>query len=157
MLVWPTGARVNVQLVDSSGIALPVANVILDIHLYLTGVRRYSFTGGETDSGGYCSIKLDDVTEQWIENRKLFLMDYNTPLQDCDDEVGISAPSADDLAERVLAVQKWFPNDLPKFRSTVSSSGNDEVKSFEQKVKILPSANENTIRYVCDIVGNDGS
>ena len=48
------------------------------------------------------------MQKQLESNRKLFLMDYNTPLDDCNSLVGIVAPTDEELAERRAAREKWF-------------------------------------------------
>lgn len=151
MLIWPEGAELKVELVRLDGIALALANVALDINFYVSGVKLYSFSAGETDAKGVCSMNYQHVFEQWLENRRLFLMDYNTPLQDCDDEVGIWAPSATELDRRLSAVKRWYGKNSDEAEGIVERSNNHLIDSGEQKIKILPEADIQTMRYICDV------
>lgn len=154
MLTWQDNARINIRLVNERGVAIPLEKVIFDINLYVSGILRYSFDGGATDSEGQCTIELDDLTRQWLEKRKLFLMDYNTPLQECDDVVGILAPSATELASRLSSVEKWFPGDFNELAEKIVHSQNHKISSREQSLKIDRESTSNSLNYVCYLVGD---
>ena len=152
MLIWPEDAEVNVQLVDENSRALAISNVLLNIIFYTSGVIRYSFSAGKTDRSGSCLIRFSDITEEWLENRQLFLMDYNTPLQDCDEEIGILSPSAEDLFNRIIASKKWFPEAIEETSREVDSSNNYQLHCREQKFRIGPNVLDLNIIYVCKLI-----
>ncbi len=152
MLIWSRGSQIKVQLIDPKGEELRLSNIVLNVTLYMSGMRRYSFSGGETDFAGISLISFDGIIAEWQDNQRLFLMDYNTPLRDCDDDVGISAPSADELAARVSAAKKWFPEDLEKVSDDIEKSNNHCIESPAQKIKILPEVLMHDMRLVCRLI-----
>lgn len=97
---------------------------MLDIRFYVGGKFRYSFALGRTGVDGVCRTSFEEIERQLEASRQVFLMDYNTPLTECDAVVGIAAPTAAELAEREAARKKWWPEE-PSPRDGGRTSGCD--------------------------------
>ena len=141
-----TGEELTVQLRDAEGEPVRVAGVHLDLLFYVEGRFRYSFSLGRTDVHGVCRTTFEDVEQQLEANRRLFLMDYNTPLSDCDRLVGITAPAASELVEREASRAKWWPDEPPMY----VGAANDRVRCPEQKFE-LRRGSGNAFELVCDV------
>lgn len=137
--------ELTICLRDPKGQPLRVAGVKLDIHFYTGGRFRYSFCLGQTDADGVCRTTLDRLEEQLEANQRLFLMDYNTPLADCDTLVGIMAPTPRELAEREAARAKWWPDEP----SIHANAANHRVHSREHKFE-LGRGRRNAFNLVCE-------
>jgi hypothetical protein len=140
-----TDDELTVRLVDPAGEPMRIASVLLDIRFYVGGRFRYAFALGQTDGEGVCRTSLAAIERQLEANRRLFLMDYNTPLEDCDAIVGIVAPSAGELAERRAARAKWWPEDL----QLSDGEANQLVHCREQKFELV-GAGDRAIALVCE-------
>jgi hypothetical protein len=137
-----------VRLCDRDGEAVLVAGVHLDIRFYIDGRFRYAFTLGRTDSQGVCPIIFDQLQRQLKANQKIFLMDYNTPLADCDSLVGIVAPRAAELIEREAYRAKFWPTEPSKY----VGAANDRVRCGEQKFD-LRRGGGSALELVCEVEG----
>ena len=94
-----TGPSVTVQLIDG-GSTLHLEGALVECQLFCKGVLRYCFMVGRTDSQGALSFSFDDI-ERIRRRRGLeSLMDYNTPLEDCDSTVKIVVPSQERLRQQ---------------------------------------------------------
>lgn len=141
--------QLTVQLRDPKGEPLRLAGVHLDIRFYNAGRFRYSFSLGRTDADGICRTTLEEVQRQLQANQRLFLMDYNTPLSDCDTMIGIVAPTARELSEREAARSKYWPEE-----PQMDAGANDRVHSLEQKFE-LRRRSANAFDLVCEVEGSD--
>jgi hypothetical protein len=128
-----TGSTFEVELVDTDGKALPVANVSVDVVLYTGGLERYRFDAGTTDSRGHLSTSFDALELKRQHNRQFAVMDFNTALTECDDTIGLAVPTFEQLGERLEAVQRWFPEYVPALEARVKSSGNRTFGSPDVK------------------------
>jgi hypothetical protein len=142
-----TDEELTVRLRDAKGDPVPVAGVHLDLHFYIEGRFRYSFSLGRTDVHGVCRTTFQEIERQLEANRRLFLMDYNTPLTDCDTLVGIAAPSGGELVEREAVRAKWGPTEP----SMYVSAANQRVRCAEQKFE-LRRGTGNAFELVCEVV-----
>lgn len=140
-----TGEQIMVRLRDPKGQPVPVGGVHLDIRFYVEGRFRYSFSLGRTDVHGICRTTFGGIEQQLEANRRLFLMDYNTPLSDCDTAVGIAAPATGELIEREAARAKWWPEESPAY----VGAANDRVRCPEQKFE-LRGGSGNAFELVCE-------
>lgn len=138
--------ELTVRLLNAEGEPLPIAGVLLDIRFYVGGRFRYSFSLGQTDAEGVCRSSLQPVERQLEANRRLFLMDYNTPLTACDAAVGIAAPTAGELNEREAVRAKWWP-ETP---SPEGGAANQRVRCKEQRFELQQGSN-NAFRLVCEV------
>ena len=133
-----------VRLVGTDAQPVALAGVEVDIRFYVHGNTRYTFTLGCTDDSGAVHTQLGNIERQLEENRRFFLMDYNTPLDECDSAVGIIIPSVDDLAEREAAKQKWWPD-----RKAAPETSNGRVRCREQKFQ-LSMTEPNKFDLICE-------
>jgi hypothetical protein len=127
-----TNQDLTVQLLDGQGEPLRIPGVLLDIRFYVGGQFRYSFPLGQTDAEGVCSTSFESIERQLEANRRLFLMDYNTPLRDCDRTVGVAVPTGAELKERASARAKWWPETI----GPGNASANDLLRCPEQKFEL---------------------
>jgi hypothetical protein len=97
------------------------ANVILDAILYTQGRKRYQFYAGRTDSNGHLCLTFDALENERRVNQTFSIMDYNTPVSECDARIDLFAPSAEQLQEQYSRIQQWFPD---KADSLVRVEGN---------------------------------
>ncbi len=134
---------ITVRLVDSTGNGLPITNVSVDVRFYMEGRHRYGLALGRTESDGVTRTSLAAIQDQLDENRRFSLMDYNTPLSECDDEIGVYVPDPDELAQREASRSRYWPDDEPP-----AKTANDVLRCSEQKFK-LRRGGENAFVLVC--------
>ena len=137
-------SELTVQLVGSDGGALELAGIEVDIRFYMHGQTRYTLILGRTDDNGVVRTHLSDIERQLQENRRVFLMDYNTPLSECDSVVGIVTPSVEDLAQREASRQKWWPETVP-----TPETPNGKARCPEQMFQLSKTA-PNKFDLVCE-------
>ena len=133
-----------VRLVDAKGDGVQIANVLVDVRFYMQDRYRYGFTLGRTGADGLLDTNLADIQAKLDENRSYFLMDYNTPLSDCDGAVGIYVPTSDELTEREVGRLKWWPE-----REPLVKTANHLVICVEQKFTMRRDA-PNDFALACD-------
>jgi hypothetical protein len=141
---------ITVRLNDAKGEPIRVSGVHLDICFYIERRLRYSFSLNRTDAHGISRTSFEEIERQLEANRRLFLMDYNTPLSDCDPLVGIVAPTAADLVEREAARAKWWPDEPPMY----VGAANDRVRCPEHKFELC-RGNGNEFELVCEMQGSE--
>ena len=137
--------ELSVRLHDTKGERVLVVGVHLDLRFYVEGRFRYSFSLGRTDAHGVCCTTVEELERQLEDNQRLSLMDYNTPLTDCDTLVGIAVPTASELIEREAARAKWWPGEP----SMYVGAANDRVRCPEQKFELRRGSN-NAFELVCE-------
>ena len=140
--------EVSVHLCDRRGQPVRIGEVHVDLLFYTGGRFRYSFSFGRTDTDGVCRTTVGEIERQLRENQQLFLMDYNTPLEECDTLIGIVAPTADELVERQAVLTKWWP----KAPSIYSGTANERVQCREQKFEVR-FGRPNVFELVCEAEG----
>jgi hypothetical protein len=104
------GFCADVQLIGHDGSPLSVADVLIDVTLFVGEQIRYQFCLGGTDESGRFQFTYDDVERARLRGRESALMDYNTPLSDCGPNMRVSVPSQKELQERYDALGKWYPD-----------------------------------------------
>lgn len=94
---------IEIQLVDPSGAPVRLANVLPEVGVFYKGHTerpRYRFHVWSTDPDGRCEIRFSDLEMQ----RKLLgdadLMDFNTPLTECDPLVEVRIPPESEFEAR---------------------------------------------------------
>lgn len=141
-----TVEELTVRLHGPKGEPLAIAEVHLDLRFYIEGRFRYSFSLGRTDGYGVCRTTLLEIERQLEANRRIFLMDYSSPLTDCDTLVGIVAPTAGELIEREAAQARWWPEEPSRY----VGAANVRVRCPEQKFE-LERGRGNTFGLVCEV------
>jgi hypothetical protein len=130
------GQTIEVQLEDAAGAPLRLENVFLEIRLFTRGNYRYGFNIGRTDGSGKLRVSYPDVENMRAENAKQSLMDYNTPLIDCDPTVEIRVPTEEELRGRVETVRKTYGT-VPKWAQHWPSNG--EIEAEPRMIKLEDS------------------
>lgn len=142
---------VHVQLTDRTGMPLELDNVSIDAETYMRGRVRYRFQVGVTDFRGQLIVTFDQLEKARLDNQAMSIMDYNTLLQDCDPQLGILAPTFDELQQRHTAIQKWYPNDIVASRQIeVSNNGRVACEAVCVDVNIKAEAE---VLLVCEQSG----
>jgi hypothetical protein len=137
----------EISLEDSPGISLPLANVIIQVHLFTKGNYRYSLHAGRTDNNGQLNLSYADI-EQWRDsNAKHFLMDYNTPLEECDPTVEIFVPTENSLRQAVENVKEGYGK-MPAWAADWPS--NNQIESGPQKFELKDGTNR--IAIPCKLI-----
>jgi hypothetical protein len=114
--------KTEIQLTDSDGAAVELANVSIDAVLYMQGRERYRFYVGKTDMHGRLPVSFDSLEKLRLDNQAFSIMDYNTKLQECDSRVSFVVPSMLELRQRQAAMEKWFPEEAQKSESADNSN-----------------------------------
>jgi hypothetical protein len=142
----------DIQLVGTNGAKLKLRNVSLDIVFFCDGKERYRFDAGVTNWLGRCRTNYAALDGERKENQRIFLMDYNTKLEDCDEVVAIHMPSTDELRTRLEAVRNYFPTNIESVSRRFARSNNGRVHAPDVRVKFL--ANQRiAANLVCDVLG----
>jgi hypothetical protein len=128
-----TGSTFDVEVVDTDGHPIPLANLSVDVVLYAGGRPRYRFEAGTTDRRGHLHTSYEALELQRQHNQQFAQTDYATSLVECDDTIGLAVPTFDELGERLARVQEWFPEYAPELEARVKKSGNREFGSEEIK------------------------
>lgn len=102
------GQAIHVQLSDVDGNPLPIENILVGIHLFTIGNYRYGFEAGRTDANGQIVVTYEDLETQRRQNGAFFIMDYNTPLEDCDPVAKFVVLAEDELRRRQQESIKVF-------------------------------------------------
>jgi hypothetical protein len=105
------GDSLHIQLSEAQGSPLTIANVYVVIQLFTRGNYRYGFMAGHTDAAGRIVVTYDSLEEQRRENSAMFIMDYNTQLEDCDPVAKLVVYSEQDLRAKRSKALKTFGNE----------------------------------------------
>ena len=125
-----------IRFVDDRGKPLLLADIYIDLSFFIQGQYRYGFRFGPTDRQGKLRITYRDVEAERTQAAKLFLMDYNTPLDDCDDCLKVKIPSADELKEAYEWKTKWFADEASEDAKGWLNAANAKIKANETSVKL---------------------
>ncbi len=125
---------IYIQLMDAKEQPLQLGGVLVSIDFFTKGNPRYSFTAGRTDQVGVLRLTYLDIERLRSDNAKLFLMDYNTKLEECDSVVRITVPTDSQLRSRFENATKTF-NKSPEWASTWPS--NAKIESIPQEIEII--------------------
>ena len=119
------GQAVEIQLVDERGKPVRLRNVVPEIRLFTPagGPPRYSFDGWPTDESG-CSVNtFADLEEERAMLGLGDLMDYNTPLTDCAQEVEVAIPPGADFENRKARLSQRLSRWRPAWLSDWPANG----------------------------------
>ena len=133
-----TATGLEIQLIDESGKPVALGNVSIEVVLFANQRERYRFDVGTSGPDGGLSVpfaRLDSIRK---DNQSIALMDYNTKLEECDDEILVRIPPLDELRKRLDAAQKWFPAQSDRLKDTIATSNNDAVIPVDQRFALLP-------------------
>ena len=139
-----------VELVDEAGASLQLAGVYVDLELYTRGRYRYGFRLGATNNSGRICIDYEMVEEKRSEGARVFLMDYNTPITDCDRRVKIHVPTADELKKAYDGIGQWFEGKKPAYAEGWRTANNAKIESKEIFAELQDG--ETFIRVPCALI-----
>jgi hypothetical protein len=123
-----------------------LANLYVDLLLFIRGTYCYGFRFGPTDAQGKLRIAYQDVENERAKAAKYDLMDYNTPIDNCDDILKIKLPSADELRK----AYEWQTKSQTGGASTEAKNwikaANSKVKCDETSVELKGTTTVVSIR-----------
>lgn len=122
-----------------------IEGVLLEICFFRGGNYRYGFVVGRTDNEGCLKISFDDIERCRLKNARENLMDYNTPLEDCDPTIRIAAPSDQQLRELAKNAMHFYSNP-PGWAKPWPANG--QIKAVEEEVALV--GNTTTVRLRAD-------
>ncbi len=96
------GQSIQIQLVDDAGAPAPLGNVLPEVRFFCGGQtkrHRYAFKTWSTDPGGRCEIRYEELEDMRRLLASADLMDFNTPLEECDALVEVRIPPEEELLE----------------------------------------------------------
>ena len=131
--------RFDIQIADRAGNPIAKGGIVVDVVLFFRHKVRYRFAFGTTNEFGLVKIDSDLVEKIRLSNQKFNLMDYNTPLADCDATLEFVVPTSIELEQRIEAARRWFPEDEAFIRS-ISESRNNEMACGSLKVDLVEYA-----------------
>lgn len=132
------GSAFEIELIDTDGKPLRMANLSVDVLLYVNGRQRYRFDAGSTDLEGHLSSSYEALERTVGEGRALFAKEYDTPIGQCDETLGFAVPTFAQLGERVESARRWFPDDVPALEARVKKSAN-RTFGFAGVKKVSPN------------------
>jgi hypothetical protein len=138
-----------VELVDQMDKTLNISKVFVDIELYTKGQYRYGFRLNPTDQQGKLRIDYEMVEAKRKEAAGVFLMDYNTPLTDCDNRVKIYLPTAETLRKAIEGIGQWFGGKVPDYAKAWMTANNAKVRAAETFVELREK--ETVVQIQCEI------
>jgi len=148
--ITETPETLIIQIGDESGKPLRLLGIYIDVEFYIDGQHRYGFRFGPTDDNGRLRISYSDVEAERVLDAKFNLMDYNTPLDECDDCLKVKIPSADVLRK----AYEWQAKSLAGGASSEAKgwlkSANAKIKANETSVKL--HGTETIVSVPCSIV-----
>jgi hypothetical protein len=147
--VKPTQTLV-IQIGNELGKPLLLLGIYIDVEFYISGQHRYGFRFGPTDHNGRLRITYSDVETKRAIEAKIFLMDYNTPLDDCDDCLKVKIPSADELKKAYEWNTKWFADKASEDAKGWLNAANGKIKANETSVKL--HGIETIVSVPCSVV-----
>jgi hypothetical protein len=124
----------EIQLVSENGRAMNIDCVSVETVLFTNGRERYRFDAGATDSSGKLSVPYSRLEEIRKENQAFALMDYNTALDECDDEVLVHVPDTEALEKKLTALRRWFPDKAADLQETVEHSNNHAIDATDVRI-----------------------
>jgi hypothetical protein len=141
--------EILVALVDAAGISLHLPRVYVDLELYNRRSSRYGFRLGATNNSGTVRIDYRSVEEKRSEGASVFLMDYSTPITDCDDRVKIHVPTADELRQAYQVIGQWFEGAKPAYAEGWLTANNARIEAKDICAELQEG--ETLIRVPCTL------
>ena len=120
------GQKIEIQLVDKSGNPVRIAGVIPYIRLFHRGYGerpRYTFQGWPTNAAGRSEVTFNDLDEDRIMLSFSNLMDFNTPLAECDPTVEIWIPPESHFEEARRRILEWPSRSRPAWLTAWPTNG----------------------------------
>jgi hypothetical protein len=125
----------TIQFEDQKGKPLPLADIYIDLLLFTNSKYCYGFRFGPTDHQGKLRIAFQDIEKKRAYEAKFSLMDYNTPLDKCDEFVKIKIPTAEEL-KKAYDWQAKALNGVTEEAKKWLNATNKKIKADEVSVKL---------------------
>jgi hypothetical protein len=144
---------IKIQLVTGRGEPLRLDKVFSSVRLFTKGNYCYGFRLNSTDENGQLIIRYDDIEKARKSSAQESIMDYNTPLKDCDDEIGIQIPEAQDLEKAYEIAKRWAGKGVasPEMEAWLTAN-NAKIKAEEVSVSLHDG--ENLVRVPCVVLAS---
>ena len=139
-----------VQLVDKSGGSLHLPGVYVDVEFYTRGNYRYGFRLSPTNDNGELHIDYGMVEGKRAEGARIFLMDYNTPITDCDSRIKIYVPAAEELKKAHEGIGRWFDGRTPAYAAGWLTANNAKIKAKEVFSELQNG--ETLVQVPCEVI-----
>lgn len=125
------GQSIQIRVMDRSTQDAPVPGLLLAITFMLSGRARYSFCLPASDSRGNISITYDYCEQERVENSRIFLMDYDTRLEECDSQFRLTLRSASELTLATRLLPQYRIRDWRKELDLIGRASNQHFLGEE--------------------------
>lgn len=107
------GAKMKIQLLDEQRRPVELENILVEATFFVERRRRYVFDAGRTNQHGQIEIGFADFERQRRDQAEFDIMDYNTPIANCDPVIQLSIPSRSELEHRHQQVMTAYGTPPP--------------------------------------------
>ena len=128
--------EMHVQLIDTRGRALEVANILIGINTLVEGRYYYGNLVGLTDRTGSATASGPSIERDFHRDRASYPMDYRIDLDQCDDELEFLILSPEELEEARSAVSDDFTINA-QVRESYARALNQLVKPALKRVRVV--------------------
>jgi len=142
--------NIEIRLINSNGRSLHIADVIVDLSFSCRGHYRYSFRVGATNEQGHLRVSYHNVELLRREQAQIFLMDFNTKLEDCDPRVRIRLPSRNELERAHAYASAHYPDFAQRHAGPWLAAANGRVHAEDVEVDLAQETTE--VEILCDLV-----
>jgi hypothetical protein len=125
-----------IQFVDEKEEPSLLVNMYVDLLFFIRSRYCYGFRFGPTNAQGKLCIAYQDVENERAKAAKYNLMDYNTPIDNCDDILKIKLPSADELRKAYEWQTKSHTGGASVEAKNWINAANSKVKCDETSVEL---------------------
>ena len=101
------GQRLIIQLVTNDGEQLRLSRVVPQVRFFTNGHYRYGFLLPGTDADGRVVVNFGDIEARRAADALESLMDYNTPLQTCDDVIEVRVQKGHEMEDSFKVASRW--------------------------------------------------
>jgi hypothetical protein len=128
----------------------PLGGLLVWLNTQALGQDYYRCHLGITDDAGIARLTGDELLRQFAEDQKLFPMDYNWSLEECDDQIVVGIEGGEVFrSHRTAAIGSELTNAAAK--RLWNMANNDEVDSAQARVALAP--NGKPVHIVLDVPG----
>jgi hypothetical protein len=132
----PSVVRARVKI-DGQG----VPNILVWINLRIWGQDYFRALVGLTDTFGDAVATGDQINEDFRVNQRLSMMDFKTPIADCDEEVVIGVEGGRPFVEHQrTAIASGMV--LPASKRVWALAQNGSIQSTMQIIQLAPDGSE---------------
>lgn len=125
------GQSLLVRVQDSGGTGRPARAVLLVIALFWRGRKRYQFLLPPSDARGEVQISYAEIESMRRAEAAVYLMDYNTPLESCDDRFSLTMPSGSQLQQMQAVLKQQDRAEAHALVRQMTASSNHQYTASE--------------------------